>query len=188
MVFRIYPEFRILRLTFHRKSASKCWIRQTIIASLISFQIIYTPITCNHLNLKFFIFVGILQVLKFGFLKFRILEILNFPPWSWDLCTCIGLKLLCPTVWEEIHLQENSLYDLWVKVTLNIAQYPLHHAATKYKVATSNGTFTRKHIIWPWPSQEMLRSTLYIMWPMQLQSLKLLRQIVKEEIHLQEKT
>ena len=23
-VFRIFPEFRILRLTFHRKSASKC--------------------------------------------------------------------------------------------------------------------------------------------------------------------
>ena len=38
-VFRINPEFRILRLTFLRKSASKFWIR-TIIASLISFQII----------------------------------------------------------------------------------------------------------------------------------------------------
>ena len=35
-VFRINPEFLILRLTFHRKSASKCWIRQIIIASLIS--------------------------------------------------------------------------------------------------------------------------------------------------------
>ena len=40
--------------------------------------------------------------------------------------------------------------DLWVKVTRNIAQYPLHHvsyAATKFEVATSNGiggdTFTR---------------------------------------------
>ena len=30
-VFRIYPEFRILRLIFHRKSASKCWIRKLII-------------------------------------------------------------------------------------------------------------------------------------------------------------
>ena len=34
-VFRITPEFRILRLTFHRKSASKCWILQVIIAFLI---------------------------------------------------------------------------------------------------------------------------------------------------------
>ena len=37
-VFRIIPEFRILRLTFYRKSASKCWIREIIIASLIYFQ------------------------------------------------------------------------------------------------------------------------------------------------------
>ena len=36
-VFRINPEFRILRLTFHRKSASKCWIREIILASLINF-------------------------------------------------------------------------------------------------------------------------------------------------------
>ena len=34
-VFRIIPEFMILRLTFHWKSASKCWIRQIIITSLI---------------------------------------------------------------------------------------------------------------------------------------------------------
>ena len=39
-VFRINPEFRILRLTFHRKSASNCWIREIIIASLIGFHII----------------------------------------------------------------------------------------------------------------------------------------------------
>ena len=37
-VFRIIPEFRILRLTFHRKSASKSWIRQIIITSLIYFH------------------------------------------------------------------------------------------------------------------------------------------------------
>ena len=38
-VFRINLEFRILRLTFHGKSASKCWTREIIIASLLSFQI-----------------------------------------------------------------------------------------------------------------------------------------------------
>ena len=40
-------------------------------------------ITINHLNMKLFIFVGILQVLKFEVLKFRILEILNFHPWKY---------------------------------------------------------------------------------------------------------
>ena len=35
---RIVPEFRILRLTFHRKLASKCWIEQNIIAFLIYFH------------------------------------------------------------------------------------------------------------------------------------------------------
>ena len=37
-----------------------------------------------------------------------------------------GLRLLRPTVGEEIHLQENTLFDLDVKVTQNVAQYPLH--------------------------------------------------------------
>ena len=35
--FRINPEFRILRLTSQRKSASKCWIKEIIVASLINF-------------------------------------------------------------------------------------------------------------------------------------------------------
>ena len=51
-----------------------------------------------------------------------------------------------------MHLQENKLFDIWlgVKVTENVAQYPLHHvtySATKFEVATSNrlggDTFTR---------------------------------------------
>ena len=37
--------------------------------------------TINHLNLKLFVFVVILLVLKFEFLKSRIWEILNFHPW-----------------------------------------------------------------------------------------------------------
>ena len=37
-IFRSIPEFRILRLTFHGKSASKCWIQQIIIGSLIYIQ------------------------------------------------------------------------------------------------------------------------------------------------------
>ena len=75
----------------------------------------------------------------------------------------------------------------WVKVTRNVAQYPLHHVtylATKFAVATSKGlggdAITRKFNIWPLTltlgsrSHEMLPSTLYIVWPIQLQSFKLL--------------
>ena len=36
--------------------------------------------TIDHLNLKWFIFFGKLQVLRFDFQKFRILEMLNFDP------------------------------------------------------------------------------------------------------------
>ena len=51
-----------------------------------------------------------------------------------------------------MHLQENSIFDLdlGVKITWNVAQYPLHYvtySATKFESATSNGlggdTFTR---------------------------------------------
>ena len=66
--FMINPEFRTLRLTFHRKSASKCWIRQIIIASLIIFSDCLN--TINHLSLTLFVTLGILQVLKFEFLMF----------------------------------------------------------------------------------------------------------------------
>ena len=55
-----------------------------------------------------------------------------------------NLKLLLRKVYEEMHLQENTLFDLdlGVKVTRNVTQYPLHHviyAPTKFQVATSNG-------------------------------------------------
>ena len=59
-----------------------------------------------------------------------------------------SLKLLRPKV-EEMHLKENTVFDLGikvvfdlgVKVTENIAQYLLHHvtyAAPKFGVATYN--------------------------------------------------
>ena len=64
-----------------------------------------------------------------------------------------SLKLLRQKLKEEKHLQENSIFDLdlGVKVTQNVAQYPLHYvtfSATKFEVATSKGlggdAFTRK--------------------------------------------
>ena len=64
-----------------------------------------------------------------------------------------SLKLLRPTVIEKMHLQESTLFDLdlQVKVTLNVAQCPLHHvtyAPTEFEVTTSKAlggeAFTRK--------------------------------------------
>ena len=53
-----------------------------------------------------------------------------------------SLILLHPTVKENIHLQENTLFDLdlRVKVLQNGAQCPLHHvtyALTEFEVTTS---------------------------------------------------
>ena len=67
-----------------------------------------------------------------------------------------SLKLLCPMVKGEMHLQANTLYDLdlGVKVTQNVFQYPPNHvtyAPGKFEVATSNSlgedAFTRKYIL-----------------------------------------
>ena len=67
-----------------------------------------------------------------------------------------SLKLLRPTIWEEMLYKKINYMtlDLGVKVMQNVAQYSLHHvtyAATKFEVATCNGLggdiFTRKFII-----------------------------------------
>ena len=55
-----------------------------------------------------------------------------------------SLILLHPTAKEKMHLQENALFefDLGVKVTQNVAQYPRHHvtyAPEKFDIATSHG-------------------------------------------------
>ena len=49
------------------------------------------------------------------------------------------LKLLC--LKEQIHLQENTVFDhdIVVKVTRDVAKYPLHHvtyAPAKFEAAT----------------------------------------------------
>ena len=55
-----------------------------------------------------------------------------------------SLRLLRLMVKNKMHLQENTLFDLWpdlgVKVTLNFAEYPLHsvtYAGIKFEVDTS---------------------------------------------------
>ena len=92
----LYPPYHVFCLyiccmyrkcyTLHRcklsglilNSASKSLIRQILMASLI--LILSYLKTIDHLNMKLLIFIGILQVLRFDFQKFRILEILNFHP------------------------------------------------------------------------------------------------------------
>ena len=61
-----------------------------------------------------------------------------------EVVTSFGLE-------EDAFTKKNALFDLGVKVTQNVAQYPLNHvtyAATKFEAATSNSlggdTFTRK--------------------------------------------
>ena len=65
-----------------------------------------------------------------------------------------SLELICPMVKEEMHLQENTLYDLdrVVKVTQKVVQYPPNHMTytpAKFEVAMSNSLgedgFTRKY-------------------------------------------
>ena len=41
-----------------------------------------------------------------------------------------------------MHLHENTLFDLWVKVTQNVAHHPLHNVTytpAKFEGATPNG-------------------------------------------------
>ena len=116
------------------------------------------------------------------------------PSTSFDLCTYRVLSYYVKSfrrwsIYKKIKYLTFDL-DLGVKVTQNVAQYPLHHVtypATKFEVARSNrlgDTFTRKYIIRSLTltlgsrSHKMLPSNLYIMWPFLLQSLKLLRQKV----------
>ena len=42
---------------------------------------------------------------------------------------------------EKMHLQENTLFDLDLGVTQNVAQYPRHvtYAPAKFDIATSHG-------------------------------------------------
>ena len=51
--------------------------------------------------------------------------------------------------------------DLWVKVTLNVAQYPLHHVT--YVAATVKEMLLHENDFLDLVSHRMLPSTLYIM-------------------------
>ena len=116
------------------------------------------------------------------------------PSTSCDLCTYRVWSYYVKSfrrrsIYKKIQYLTFDL-DLGVKVTqmLPSTLYIMTYPATKFEVARSNrlggDTFTRKYIIWSLTltlgsrSHKMLPSNLNIMWPFQLQSLKLLRQKV----------
>ena len=78
---------------------------------------------------------------------------------SCDLCTYIVRSQKYVKRFRKRSIYKNIQYstfdlDFGVKVTQNVAQYPLHHVtypATKFEVTTSNhlggDSFTRKYII-----------------------------------------
>ena len=53
------------------------------------------------------------------------------------------LKLLHLKVKERMHLQENTLFDLGVKVTRIVAQYPLHHVTYAYDFGINIALFIK---------------------------------------------
>ena len=57
--------------------------------------------TIDSLNLKLLIFVGILQVLRFDFQKFRILKILNFHPMCFGMDHIISESYFKGTITEK---------------------------------------------------------------------------------------
>ena len=84
-VFSINPEFKILRLTFHRSQP-----QNTESGRLLElFCFIYSFSNDNHsiclLNLKSFAVCLHTKSLRFEFEKFRTLEILNFHPCMRDI-------------------------------------------------------------------------------------------------------
>ena len=90
-------------------------------------------------------------------------------------------------VWHTLYIMWHTLYT-----SCDLCSCKL---SAKFKAATTNrlggDAFTRKYIIWPYLGvkvTKMLHSTLYIMWPIQVQSLELLHLMVKEQMHLQENT
>ena len=103
-----------------------------------------------------------------------------------------SLKFLGLTVYEEIHLQVNTLFDFWpwpwgqghtkcCPVPSTSCELCTYRVWSCYVNMFRRRSIYKKFNIWPLTltlgsrSHKMLLSTLIIMWPIQLQSLKLLR-------------
>ena len=67
------------------------------------------------------------------------------------VCVCLSVGL---SVYIHCHLLENTVFDVGINVTCDVAQQPLHHvtyAPTKFEVATANclegDALARKYIL-----------------------------------------
>ena len=76
------------------------------------------------------------------------------PSTSYDTCICKFDVATFSGYGDAVTRQTLFVLDLGVKITQDVAQYPLHHvtyAYVKFEAATSNGlrldAFTRKYII-----------------------------------------
>ena len=106
-VFGVIPEFRILRLTFHRKSASKSWIRRIIIGFLIYITVCLK--TIGRLKFKLWIFasfkIWVSKVQDFG----------NFElsPMLYPLLSLVQTRK-CPDMTEKCWLgcKSNTVHHL----------------------------------------------------------------------------
>ena len=75
-VFRVIPEFWIFEIV------SLKMLNYADYNSFSSLESVYLHII-NHLNANYSYSVDLLQILRFEFLKFRILEFINFHPCTW---------------------------------------------------------------------------------------------------------
>ena len=98
----------------------------------------------------------------------------------------LGGNSFTRTIWSDLDPREiNSLR--------NVAQYPLHQMPlcickvwSCYVQRFRRKCIYKKYLIWSWTKVKVTWNiALYITWPMYLQSLKLLRPMVKE-MHYQE--
>ena len=115
-VFRIILEFRILRPTFHRKSASNCWIRQNV---NYSFSDLF-----SYSKVDFLFILEIVDNLRhaanfyFEFLTFRILENFELSPMlnqscqvnrsPWIFPACVFYPMFSFVLLEYAWGKENS--------------------------------------------------------------------------------
>ena len=112
------------------------------------------------------------------------------------------LKLLRPTVKELMYLQENAVFDLWIKVTQDVVQDPLHHVTCICKVWCCYVQWLRrciyKNTVFELDrglkvTQDVVKYPIHHVTYAHVHhvtyaNLKLLRPTVWEEIHLQEDT
>ena len=67
----------------------------------------------DHLNLKLLIFITILQVLRFDFKKFRILEVLSFHPCTLYMQEAKAVAKLCRLTNRLIQCVEYQNFFSW---------------------------------------------------------------------------